>query len=147
MPIPNDRTIVEKLDRLEELYCLHRSEIRQYLIGLLKNRKRNDYSLESLQAMVAQTPYLMVAYVVNDECIQESPNIYKDHIKEDKRGLNRRPFLRYITTRRDNYFLSDPYYNDTSGKIYVLLYEEHEDKMLFSNFDIEAVIRALGYWS
>ena len=88
----------------------------------------------------------MVAYIVNDDCIQESPNIYKDHTNDAKQGMNRRSFLRYIRTKRDRFFMSDPYYNETSGKIYVLLYEEHEEKMLFFNFDIKAVIQHLGLW-
>ena len=136
----------EKLDKIEELYCHHRETIRNYLIDLLKKHERNDCTMESLKKTVEETPYLMVAYIVNDDCVQESPNIYKDHIKEEKKGLNRRPFLRYITTKRDRYFMSDPYYNETSGKIYVLLYEELDDKMLFFNFDIEGVIKELGFW-
>jgi hypothetical protein len=118
--------------------------LRAYLIDLLKKHEKEDYSVETLKKLVRETPHLMVAYVVNDDCIQESPNIYKDHVKEEKLGLNRRSFLRYITTKRDNYFLSDPYYNETSGKIYVLLYEEHENKMLFCNFDIYGVLTELG---
>ena len=136
--------MIEKLGKIEEIYCMHREKIRSYLIGLLRQHEKEDYSLETLRTLVKETPHLMVAYVVNDDCIQESPNIYKDHIKEEKQGLNRRSFLRYITTKRDNYFLSDPYYNETSGKIYVLLYEEHENKMLFCNFDIYAVLKELG---
>ncbi len=136
----------DELDKIEEAYCEHRGEIRGYLINLLKEHEKDDYSLEGLQKVVKETPFLMVAYVVNDDCIQESPNIYKDHLKaEGKLGLNRRSFLRYITTKRDRYFMSDPYYNETSGKIYVLLYEEHENKMLFFNFDIKSVLQKLGY--
>ena len=137
----------EELEKIEEIYCHHREQIRNYLIDLLKEREKGEYyTLEGLKKVVAETPFLMVAYVVNDDCIQESPNIYKDHIKEEKKGLNRRAFLRYITTKRDRYFMSDPYYNETSGKIYVLLYEELENKMLFFNFDIKSVIQALGLW-
>jgi hypothetical protein len=136
--------MMEQLDRIEEIYCIHREKIRSYLIDLLRSHEKEDYSLDGLREMVKETPYLMVAYVVNDDCIQESPNIYKDGLKEEKKGLNRRAFLRYITTKRDNYFLSDPYYNETSGKIYVLLYEEHDNKMLFCNFDIKAVLDELG---
>ncbi|WP_457597189.1 hypothetical protein [Hydrogenimonas sp.] len=136
----------EELDRIEEIYCHHREKIRNYLIHLLRKHEKEDYSIEGLQKLVKETPFLMVAYVVNDDCIQESPNIYKDHIKEEKKGLNRRSFLRYITTKRDKYFMSDPYYNETSGKIYVLLYEEHENKMLFFNFDIKAVLQEMGLW-
>ena len=137
----------EELEKIEEIYCHHREQIRNYLIDLLKEREKGEYyTLEGLKKVVAETPFLMVAYVVNDDCIQESPNIYKDHIKEEKKGLNRRAFLRYITTKRDRYFMSDPYYNETSGKIYVLLYEELENKMLFFNFDIKSVIQSLGLW-
>ena len=137
----------KEIDKIEEIYCLHREQIRNYLIDLLKNHEKEDYSLETLKKVVKETPFLMVAYVVNDDCIQESPNIYKDHLKaEGKQGLNRRSFLRYITTKRDRYFMSDPYYNETSGKIYVLLYEEHDNKMLFFNFDIESVLKDLGLW-
>ena len=135
----------EEMEEIEETYCHHREEIRNYLIHLLKEHEKNDYSLEGLKKVVKETPYLMVAYVVNDDCIQESPNIYKDHLNEEKKGMNRRAFLRYITTKRDRFFMSDPYYNETSGKIYVLLYEEHENKMLFFNFDIKSVLQALGY--
>ena len=138
--------MIHDLEKIEELYCLNRAKIRKYLIQLLNEHQKDDFSLESLKKMVKETPYLMVAYVVNDDCIQESPNIYKDHINEEKKGLNRRSFLRYITTKRDKYFLSDPYYNETSGKIYVLLYEELEDKMLFSNFDIKGVLKELELW-
>ena len=137
----------EELEKIEEIYCHHREQIRNYLIDLLKEREKGEYyTLEGLKKVVSETPFLMVAYVVNDDCIQESPNIYKDHIKEEKKGLNRRAFLRYITTKRDRYFMSDPYYNETSGKIYVLLYEELENKMLFFNFDIKSVIQSLGLW-
>ena len=137
----------EELEKIEEIYCHHREKIRNYLINLLKEHEKGEYyTLEGLKKVVAETPFLMVAYVVNDDCIQESPNIYKDHIKEEKKGLNRRAFLRYITTKRDRYFMSDPYYNETSGKIYVLLYEELENKMLFFNFDIKAVLESLGLW-
>jgi hypothetical protein len=136
----------EELEKIEEIYCHHRERIRNYLIDLLKSHEKEDYSLEGLQKVVRETPFLMVAYVVNDDCIQESPNIYKDGVKEEKKGLNRRSFLRYITTKRDKYFMSDPYYNETSGKIYVLLYEEHENKMLFFNFDIKAVLEEMGLW-
>ncbi|WP_353662034.1 hypothetical protein [Hydrogenimonas sp. SS33] len=136
-----------ELEKIEEIYCHHREKIRKYLIDLLKSHEKYDYSLEGLQKVVHETPFLMVAYVVNDDCIQESPNIYKDHLKaEGKQGLNRRSFLRYITTKRDRYFMSDPYYNETSGKIYVLLYEEHDNKMLFFNFDIKSVLKELGLW-
>ncbi len=134
------------MDKIEEVYCLNRERIRSYLIGLLKEYEGKEYSVEGLKRVVKETPYLMVAYIVNDDCIQESPNIYKDHINDAKQGMNRRPFLRYISTKRDRFFLSDPYYNETSGKIYVLLYEEHEEKMLFFNFDIKAVIQHLGLW-
>ncbi|WOE70706.1 hypothetical protein RZR97_03815 [Hydrogenimonas thermophila] len=65
---------------------------------------------------------------------------------QEKKGLNRRSFLRYIRTKRDRFFMSDPYYNETSGKVYVLLYEEHENKMLFSNFDIKEVLKELNLW-
>ena len=136
----------EELEKIEEIYCHNREKIRNYLIDLLKEHEKGDYSLEELKRVVRETPYLMVAYVVNDECIQESPNIYKDHLKEEKKGLNRRAFLRYISTKRDRFFMSDPYYNETSGKIYVLLYEEHDSKMMFYNFDIKGVIQALGLW-
>ena len=136
--------MLEKLEKIEEIYCLNRDRLRAYLIDLLKKHEKEDYSVETLKKLVRETPHLMVAYVVNDDCIQESPNIYKDHVKEEKLGLNRRSFLRYITTKRDNYFLSDPYYNETSGKIYVLLYEEHENKTLFCNFDIYGVLTELG---
>ena len=136
----------QEMDKIEEIYCHHREKIRSYLIDLLKAHEKDDYSEEGLQKTVEETPFLMVAYIVNDDCIQESPNIYKDHIKEEKRGLNRRAFLRYITTKRDKYFMSDPYYNETSGKIYVLLYEEHDRKMLFFNFDIKAVLIQMGLW-
>ncbi len=134
------------MEKIEEIYCLNRERIRSYLIGLLKEHEGENYSIEELKRVVKETPYLMVAYIVNDDCIQESPNIYKDHINDAKQGMNRRPFLRYISTKRDRFFLSDPYYNETSGKIYVLLYEEHEEKMLFFNFDIKAVIQHLGLW-
>ena len=140
------RHVNQELEKIEELYCLNREHIRKYLIDLLKEHEKDDYSMEGLKKVVKETPFLMVAYIVNDDCIQESPNIYKDHINEEKKGLNRRSFLRYITTKRDRYFLSDPYYNETSGKIYVLLYEEHENKMLFFNFDIKAVLKELGLW-
>ncbi len=137
----------EELEKIEEIYCQHREKIRNYLIDLLKEREKGEYyTLEGLKRVVSETPFLMVAYIVNDDCIQESPNIYKDHIKEEKLGLNRRAFLRYITTKRDRYFMSDPYYNETSGKIYVLLYEELENKMLFFNFDIKSVMQSLGLW-
>ena len=136
----------DELDKIEELYCSNRAKLRRFLIDLIKKHEKDDFSLESLKKMVKETPFLMVAYVVNDDCIQESPNIYKDHINNEKKGLNRRSFLRYITTKRDRFFLSDPYYNETSGKIYVLLYEEHEDKMLFSNFDIKEVLKELNLW-
>ena len=138
--------MTEEMEKIEEIYCLNRENIRNYLIGLLNEYESNDYSIDGLKKVVEKTPYLMVAYIVNDDCIQESPNIYKDHINDAKQGMNRRAFLRYITTKRDRFFLSDPYYNETSGKIYVLLYEEHEDKMLFFNFDIKAVIQHLGLW-
>jgi len=137
----------DEIEKIEEIYCLNRSKIRGYLIELLKNYDKKDYSLENLKKMVRETPFLMVAYVVNSDCIQESPNIYKDHIKSEKKGYNRRPFLRYIKTKRDRFFLSDPYYNETSKKVYVLLYEEHEDKMLFSNFDIKEVLKELNLWN
>ncbi len=136
----------EEMEKIEEIYCLNRESIRNYLIGLLNRYESNDYSIDGLKKVVKETPYLMVAYIVNDDCIQESPNIYKDHINDAKQGMNRRSFLRYIRTKRDRFFLSDPYYNETSGKIYVLLYEEHENKMLFFNFDIKAVIQHLGLW-
>ena len=136
----------EKLDKIEEIYCLNRGRLRTFLIELLKKHERGDCTLASLQKTVKETPHLMVAYIVDDNCIQESPNVYKEGLKEEKKGLNRRTFLRYITTRRDRYFMSDPYYNDTSGKIYVLLYEELEDKMLFFNFDIEAILKELNLW-
>ncbi|BBG66394.1 hypothetical protein NNO_1691 [Hydrogenimonas sp.] len=139
--------MTEEMEKIEEIYCLNRDSIRKYLIGLLNKYKENDFSVEGLKKIVRDTPYLMVAYIVNDDCIQESPNIYKDHINDAKQGMNRRPFLRYIRARRDRFFLSDPYYNETSGKIYVLLYEEHEEKMLFFNFDIKAVIQHLGLWN
>jgi len=138
--------MIDELEKIEEIYCSNRIKLRKYLIDLLKDQKKDDYSLESLKKMVKDTPFLMVAYVVNDDCIQESPNIYKDHVNFEKKGLNRRSFLRYITTKRDRYFMSDPYYNETSGKIYVLLYEEHENKMLFSNFDIKEVMKELDLW-
>ena len=138
--------MIDEIEKIEEIYCLNRSKIRSYLIDLLKDYDKKDCSLESLKKMVSETPFLMVAYVVNDDCIQESPNIYKDHINSEKKGLNRRSFLRYIRAKRDRFFLSDPYYNKTSGKIYVLLYEEHEDKMLFSNFDIKEVLKELNLW-
>jgi len=138
--------MIDELEKIEEIYCSNRTKIRSYLIDLLKEHEKDDYSLESLKKMVKETPFLMVAYVVNDDCIQESPNIYKDHINNDKKGLNRRSFLRYIRTKRDRFFMSDPYYNETSGKVYVLLYEEHEDKMLFSNFDIKEVLKELDFW-
>jgi len=145
--IEKDRTLnQEELEKIEELYCHNREKLRKYLIDLLKSHEKEDYSIEALKKVVRETPHLMVAYVVNDDCIQESPNIYKDGIKEEKVGLNRRPFLRYITTKRDRYFLSDPYYNEASGKVYVLLYEEHDNKMLFFNFDIKAVLIELGLW-
>ncbi len=136
----------EEMEKIEEIYCLNKESIRSYLIGLLNRYESNDYSIDGLKKVVKETPYLMVAYIVNDDCIQESPNIYKDHINDAKQGMNRRSFLRYIRTKRDRFFLSDPYYNETSGKIYVLLYEEHENKMLFFNFDIKAVIQHLGLW-
>lgn len=138
--------MTKEIEKIEEIYCLNRDRIRSYLIGLLKGYGGEDYSVEGLQKIVKETPYLMVAYIVNDDCIQESPNIYKDHINDAKQGMNRRPFLRYIRAKRDRFFLSDPYYNETSGKIYVLLYEEYEEKMLFFNFDIKAVIQHLGLW-
>ncbi|GEM_PF-1277674 len=137
--------MIEKLEKIEEIYCRNREQIRGYLINLLRQHEKEDYSIDTLKELVKKTPHLMVAYVVNDDCVQESPNIYKDHIKtEGKLGTNRRAFLRYITTKRDNYFLSDPYYNEYADKIYVLLYEEHENKMLFCNFDIKAVLDELG---
>jgi len=136
--------MIDELEKIEEIYCTNRIMIRNFLINLLKKYEKDDYSLESLKKMVKETPFLMVAYVVNDDCIQESPNIYKDHVNNEKKGLNRRSFLRYIRTKRDKYFMSDPYYNETSGKIYVLLYEEHENKMLFSNFDIKEVLKELN---
>jgi len=138
--------VINDLEKIEEIYCTNRIIIRSFLINLLKKYEKDDYSLESLKKMVKETPFLMVAYVVNDNCIQESPNIYKDHVNNEKKGLNRRSFLRYIRTKRDKYFMSDPYYNETSGKIYVLLYEEHENKMLFSNFDIKEVLKELDLW-
>ena len=139
--------MIDELEKIEEIYCTNRIMIRNFLINLLKKYEKDDYSLESLKKMVKETPFLMVAYVVNDDCIQESPNIYKDHVNNEKKGLNRRSFLRYIRTKRDKYFMSDPYYNETSGKIYVLLYEEHENKMLFSNFDIKEVLKELNLWN
>ncbi|SFP54504.1 hypothetical protein [Hydrogenimonas thermophila] len=138
--------MIDELEKIEEIYCSNRIKIRSFLIDLLKKHEKDDYSLESLKKMVKETPFLMVAYVVNDDCIQESPNIYKDHINNEKKGLNRRSFLRYIRTKRDRFFMSDPYYNETSGKVYVLLYEEHENKMLFSNFDIKEVLKELNLW-
>jgi hypothetical protein len=138
--------MIDELDKIEEIYCTNRTKIRCFLINLLKKHEKDDFSLESLKKMVKETPFLMVAYVVNDDCIQESPNIYKDHINYEKQGLNRRSFLRYIRAKRDRFFMSDPYYNETSGKIYVLLYEEFEDKMLFSNFDIKEVLKELDLW-
>ncbi len=139
-------SVTQELEKIEEIYCLNRDRIRSYLIGLLNEHETSDFSIEGLKGIVKKTPHLMVAYIVNDDCIQESPNIYKDHINSAKQGMNRRAFLRYIRTKRDRFFLSDPYYNDTSGKIYVLLYEEHNDKMLFFNFDIKAVMQHLGLW-
>jgi len=139
--------MIDELEKIEEIYCSNRAKIRSYLIDLLKKYEKDDYSLDSLKKMVKDTPFLMVAYVVNDDCIQESPNIYKDHVNNEKKGLNRRSFLRYIRTKRDKYFLSDPYYNETSRKTYVLLYEEHENKMLFSNFDIKEVMKELNLWN
>ncbi|WP_201352639.1 hypothetical protein [Hydrogenimonas urashimensis] len=136
----------EEMEKIEEIYCQNREKLRNFLIDLLKSHEKDDYSLDGLKKIVRETPFLMVAYIVNDDCIQESPNIYKDHINAQKEGMNRRSFLRYITTKRDKFFLSDPYYNETSGKIYVLLYEEHENKMLFFNFDIKAVLEHLGLW-
>lgn len=144
--IKQGQCVTEELEKIEEIYCENRGKIRNYLIELLKKHEKNDYSQEGLQKLVKETPYLMVAYVVNDDCIQESPNIYKDHINNEKKGMNRRSFLRYITTKRDKYFMSDPYYNKTSEKIYVLLYEEHENKMLFVNFDIKAVLKEIELW-
>jgi len=138
--------MLNDLEKIEEIYCLNRSKIRSYLIDLLKEHERQDYSLESLKKMVKETPFLMVAYVVNDDCVQESPNIYKERVDYEKQGLNRKSFLRYIRVKRDRYFLSDPYYNKTSKKIYVLLYEEHDTKILFANFDIKAVLKELGVW-
>jgi len=139
--------MIDELEKIEEIYCSNRIKIRSYLIDLLKKYEKDDYSLDSLKKMVKDTPFLMVSYVVNDDCIQESPNIYKDHVNNEKKGLNRRSFLRYIRTKRDKYFMSDPYYNETSGKIYVLLYEEHKNKMLFSNFDIKEVMKELDLWN
>ena len=138
--------MINEMEKIEEIYCPNREKIRKYLIDLLKDRNKEDYSLDSLKKMVKETPFLMVAYVVNDDCIQESPNIYKDHVNFEKKGLNRRSFLRYIRTKRDRYFMSDPYYNETSGKIYVLLYEEHENKTLFCNFDIKEAMKELDLW-
>jgi len=138
--------MIDELEKIEEIYCSNRIKIRSFLIDLLKKYEKDDYSLESLKKMVKETPFLMVAYVVNDDCIQESPNIYKDHVNNEKKGLNRRSFLRYIRTKRDRFFMAYPYYNETSGKIYVLLYEEHENKMLFSNFDIKEVMKELDLW-
>ena len=38
----------EELEKIEELYCLNREKIRNYLIDLLKTHEKDDYTLEGL---------------------------------------------------------------------------------------------------
>lgn len=136
---------MERLEKIEEAFCEHRAVIRAYLINLLKDYTNEDFQAEHLHQLVKEVPYLMVGYIVNEDCIQESPNYYKDHVDTEKQGMNRRAFLRFISAKRDRFFMSDPYYNETSGEIYVLLYYELDNQTAFLNFDITAVLDHLGF--
>jgi hypothetical protein len=131
------------MKELINVYSSNRKSIETFLLSLLKTDNICNLDQRSIQNNFDLLPFLMSAYIVNQDFMQTSPKYMKNEIMTSFVGQDRSHFFRKVIFNDEGTYVSNVYIGNSNSKPRITVAQKIEDDYFVMDFDLAKLLNYL----
>ncbi|CAA6826426.1 MAG: N-linked glycosylation glycosyltransferase PglG [uncultured Sulfurovum sp.] len=127
-----------------EIYNEHKEEIESFIMNTLKNNGAIHDKVERYKENFKSFPSMELLYIADTHCQQITANIYRNKVKEDEKGKDRRYLERKLIKKNEQISISEPYLSSATGNICITVMKKEKEHYVFMDFSVSELLGRLG---